>query len=992
MLRALHWAAVFAISATFSVWFGGRQAAAVGAEFAKHVPVGEYVPSAVTVFLVMLALYLVSPSWTDRQFPTAGVAAFAASVALSIFGSLIAGAAAYAGFLGLLWTRTKYWRDAHGTPCKFLIEFALPLAVIAASYLILIPSVSPLYSYHAASRSYETYLSSSSLAIRNFVGAHSFSLSPFTHTYWGMIQDVPTGLTSLVLGVLGLLDVCSLWDATCFFKLLALVFFATYVLAGYFAFLLLREFNVRWSIALATGIILFAANQFYLNTVQQDCGWMGASFCALLASLWLLAAAIRRDSFVIGGWSGLALASQLYVIAPHPEMVIYSVVTYILVALSMVFIKPTSTRLRAFLICVLAGVVFSLTSLAYLVPIVSHLVSGETIVLGEDTVVLPSFAFQIPGLGFYATLLTVCVVLEFCRWWSTREARPALLAFLAISISILLLAVPGIPAGVHSFFLTFGWTVHLAPADRLLAFMSFSTLIVAALGLDAGIGFVPPALVRLDLIKVHWPFAGTRTVNLAAAGACLFLLVVVPWMVNSDPTVAIIDGSLQGVRESLRAVLANSLTESDQRSSVSFLRSRLLDFERQSAAWNVPALTSVRKHYDALLASLGARSVSQLAPERIREFAYSTAAAIDEAYASIEWLDDVAENGDAYLANLDNPYVRVMGVLGTYEVEHRKQLQAFISEARNVTSAHNTSMMMDTRVYVGYPTIQALYIYPSDSLVKTQYMGGQADYLMRTRPAPWNYEIHDVIGNQFRRLLGIAGVGAYLMLPERAVVDALGRTGSNLEKLSKGAGGKETMVLVRDRNAYDTAYLARVVATASPEEIDRLSRASKRFFASQLPLDQFHDVLDPVVASLLAMPARHDAIVEDRGGSVALGQLKKFGTETDGPGARGGKVEIEGAVGPRISLKVACPDPYCVVVYNLAALPGWRAYVDQAAQPIMRANYGFLSVIVPKGTRFVSLFYETPGQSIAEWVSLITLIVMLGWQRLNGGRWNEATN
>jgi uncharacterized membrane protein YfhO len=103
-------------------------------------------------------------------------------------------------------------------------------------------------------------------------------------------------------------------------------------------------------------------------------------------------------------------------------------------------------------------------------------------------------------------------------------------------------------------------------------------------------------------------------------------------------------------------------------------------------------------------------------------------------------------------------------------------------------------------------------------------------------------------------------------------------------------------------------------------------------------------------------------------------------------------VEIEGAVGPRISLKVACPDPYCVVVYNLAALPGWRAYVDQAAQPIMRANYGFLSVIVPKGTRFVSLFYETPGQSIAEWVSLITLIVMLGWQRLNGGRWNEATN
>src|SRR5262249_5285263 len=98
---------------------------------------------------------------------------------------------------------------------------------------------------------------------------------------------------------------------------------------------------------------------------------------------------------------------------------------------------------------------------------------------------------------------------------------------------------------------------------------------------------------------------------------------------------------------------------------------------------------------------------------------------------------------------------------------------------------------------------------------------------------------------------------------------------------------------------------------------------------------------------------------------------------SDGPAARGGTVTVDGIVGPRTGLKVRCPDEQCTVVYNLAALPGWKAYVDRVPTPVFRANYAFIALVVPKGDHYVWLLYTTPGQSIAEAISLISLLALL---------------
>ena len=936
----------------------------------------------------MLALYLLLPlrvsGGEDRgRAEVSRLLAFAVSAALAVFGSLLLGALVYlASFVGF-WLAGALAPDPRVQFRALLWRHFAPFAAIAGSYCVFLVSVSPLYLYHAASRSYEAYLSSSSFAIRNYVAARDFSFSPFSHAYWGMLQDPPGGLTSLVVALFSLLEVLPFWEVSSFYQLVSLIFFANYVFSGYFLFLLLRELDVRWPIALATALALFIGNQFYANMVSQDMGWAGCYLVSLTASLWLLAVALRRDSFAVGAWSGLALASQFYIVAPHPEMTIYSVLIYIIVALPCLLIAPASTRLRGFLICVVSGLVFTLFSLAYLVPVVSHVFMGNTVVHGEDTIVPRTFVFKIPGMTFYIVALVASAALELLRWRKFGAPRPVLVGCLMIAGSILSLSIPGMPTAMHDVMEIVGWTVHLQPFDRMLNYMGFATLIVMALGLDAAIKLIPPSQIErfvVDLEKKVRPFAGRSKLNLGELGAIILLVVIGPLAVGSKPSVAIIDGSLWGIRESIEAVLTNSMTKADQRRSVPFLRERLLEFEARSTSWNLQHLPEVRKEYNAAIAKYGVATVRDLPSERVREFSYSVAPRIDEAYASVEWLDGIPDNVDRHFSGLDHPYVRVMAALGGNDFERQKREQSILGAMRNVVGAHNNSQMMDTRAYVAYPSLQALYFYPRSFLPSYREVIQQGDYFINGERPPWHYETEDVLNREFRKLLGIAGVGAYAMLPEKAVSEALQRPSENLEDLSR-RGDNPVLKLVRDRAAYDTAYLARVVALVESKDIDRLAAESKNFFGQRIGLDKFREVLDPAAESLLAMPRRHDAVLEKPRDRPLPVVVTGATSTTEGPEARGGKVEIVNAIGPRIGLQVHCPDPHCVVVYNLAALPGWRAYVDKASQPILRANYGFIAVIVTRGDHFVSLVYETVGQGAAEWVSLLALLGMLGWAR-----------
>lgn len=978
------WAIAAAGSLLFSCWFAFHQMTAISPEFRATAPFGEFMPTLLTVFLVMLCIYgsslmtMLRTAASRTAAPLIAVRSlgFLASVIIAITIAPVAGALVFALLLFGAWGWEILATEPTVNRLWILKEYVVPLAIIAAAYCFLIPSVSPFYLYHAASRAAETYLSASTLAMRNYMAAHSYSLSSFTHSYWGAVQDVPTGLTSLPLGILGFLNIYPIWEASSFFKLLVLIHFSGYVLTGYFFYLFLRRSPMTRAVALGAALVYVAGNQFFLVMLTEDTGWVLSSFLALSIALWALSISLQRGSFLGGAWSGIALASQFYVLEPHPEVTIYSVLTYVLVVFAYIAVGDRSgcTRLRAFMISVTAGIAFLLLSPAYLTPIVEQMRSGNLIVLGEDTIIKKAYALYNLPFRVYVTALGAGTLLELVRTHRFRRPRYGFFGFLALAVLLLPLNFPGVPMIARSAIHAIGWTVHFLPPERIWAWLGLATLVVVACGIDSAVRLVRNSRAWVAIwtfLTAHGGTVRTRLVGILLPWAGLaFMLLAIPWGAQSDPRVAVIDPRTKPVYEMLQATLANSLQPADQRASVPYLRRRLMTFEADSA--HSPAgseMAAERVEYFAELKSFWAVSARELPDDQVRPFAYRVAASIDQAYFSEGTFDDIPENVDGYLAGLKDPYTRVMAVVGKSQV-------AFLSAGRNVTDAHNNSMMFDTRVYGGFPTIQALYMYPVGALAGFRYMLAlNGDYSVGNSRYPWVYTNDDVLGDDdFRKLLEIAGVGAYLIPPEPDLLKALANPAEQLTRIA-GKGGPESgnFYLVRDDRAYPTTYLARVVGTVDSATIDALGAAAQAFYRQHMDLDDYRKILDPAISRLVAMPDRNDAIAERTQNAPKV----KVGTAAGDPESRGGFVKIDGVIGPRIGLKVHCPDTQCMAVYNLAALPGWRAYVDGEPAVISRANFAFLSVTVPKGDHYLAFFYATAGQTISDVVTLLIFLVFL---------------
>jgi uncharacterized membrane protein YfhO len=60
--------------------------------------------------------------------------------------------------------------------------------------------------------------------------------------------------------------------------------------------------------------------------------------------------------------------------------------------------------------------------------------------------------------------------------------------------------------------------------------------------------------------------------------------------------------------------------------------------------------------------------------------------------------------------------------------------------------------------------------------------------------------------------------------------------------------------------------------------------------------------------------------------------------------------------------------------------PGWRAYVDERREEILRANYLFRGIPVGPGSHRVEVLYEPLSFKIGLSLSLLTLfLLLLAW-------------
>ncbi|MBI5613843.1 YfhO family protein, partial [Candidatus Gottesmanbacteria bacterium] len=57
--------------------------------------------------------------------------------------------------------------------------------------------------------------------------------------------------------------------------------------------------------------------------------------------------------------------------------------------------------------------------------------------------------------------------------------------------------------------------------------------------------------------------------------------------------------------------------------------------------------------------------------------------------------------------------------------------------------------------------------------------------------------------------------------------------------------------------------------------------------------------------------------------------------------------------------------------------PGWIAYVDGVPTQILRAQYAFRAVVVPKGNHTIVFSYEPLSFTLGKWISIASLFAVL---------------
>ncbi len=81
---------------------------------------------------------------------------------------------------------------------------------------------------------------------------------------------------------------------------------------------------------------------------------------------------------------------------------------------------------------------------------------------------------------------------------------------------------------------------------------------------------------------------------------------------------------------------------------------------------------------------------------------------------------------------------------------------------------------------------------------------------------------------------------------------------------------------------------------------------------------------------------------------------------------------------------VAKPSRKAVLVLNDTFFPGWKCFVDEKAEPILRANYLFRAVLLEPGLHRIRFTYEPESLTIGLILAAVGALIIGGWLFLRG--------
>lgn len=840
---------------------------------------------------------------------------------------------------------------------------------------------------------------------KSYIWAKLFSFSDFDYSVWGMAPNVPTNLYSLPVQLFALLLDLPSVDVKSFHRLMAALVYVLFVAGSYGFYLFLRlGLTFRFLVALVGGLLFILGNLYFQIGFRNDYLFFVSAYALLPYALLALALAMRRGDFFAAAWSGFALALPFYILAPHPEATLHAVFFYACVALAWVFLpRKNPAFARRLQLLVVAAAVALAASAAHLAPIAETVGAGNLIAFGHQpgkTDAGAEMFLQEHVRHWLLVLPFIFLLASYRRRLSDQvpELWGASLAIVFLLITILL----GDKGPIAQLLRTSGLPVNFIAPHRAMMYVFLGALIIAGYMLDTlqeAIKIQMPGLIlfiRARLLKAKKRYAFTLPLERFVKG---FLLGVV-WLPVTAGAYFLVDshGALKSGSRignpaacsyyiTLAANLANMPNLSGDRANLEFLRDRLVAFEEDVALRRLPDAEIHAKTYSRIISSFGATTARGLAPQQILPAVRALARVVDDAMLdergcvyppmidgdnlAVKWV--IRYNNDALYQGLPGRHLRVMGATGrppTFSSETKKYEAPLVKPLPRTTDSHlglgaglfvnNATTTVDSRFMMGYPLLHALYLYPGYHFERR----GTYDDLMY-----WKFDAREVLQPAARRLFDIAGVDVVTVREEdlEAPLDFSGMQRLATD-LSRTVDPRYAVLL--NHRSYGMAYLANIVTYVDAAEADAAEKKIRDYFRFRLAETDYRSTVDSLSRQLLTLPGYRSVLIERPSGKV------KKNTDT-GLSSRAGDVAIEGIVGPSAYFQANCLRARCSLIFNMAALPGWRAYVDGNPTPVYRANYAFIAIEIEGGRHQVLFRYLPDSAVLGKWLTMGAVILLI---------------
>lgn len=785
----------------------------------------------------------------------------------------------------------------------------------------------------------------------NFAGGSNAFWSSALKT-WSDMKSPLISLSTLVFDLPAI-------DVNAYLRLIYIISFFLFI-AGSFGFYLFLFYGLRLSyfVSVLGGGLFIISNLGFVYTVGLEFTYFFVIFTLMPYVLLCICLAHKNSNPYWAALGGIILATNFYIIPSHPEAVIHG---FFYIYLYLCFFTFFDLYNASFKQRIIIGLVFTimliLVSFAYIQPIFSALLTGDYHVWGHPIVIFgygihSSFKAIIYPFwlsGMWISLLSILLIAHILK---NKKLNFFYLYFFVVFLFFSLLLIPGRNGPIAHILETYLPQIHFQSFKRIMIYYYFTALVLLLIGLQT-------LLKDIIIPFLNRRFSGSDVVfkfSQYIFQSIILILCVVFYLFKS-PNIAYLENARymhtqSGIKPyiALATLLSNYKGLEADQSSLYFIQERLKQFEIDLINPTDYSMTEYAIKYYSILKENNTATASEIETQKIIKVAYEAYPLIDQFYFSklghrtFPLLPPY--NLAAFFTEVA-PYKRIFaGIqLPAGKDSHGIYATGF-GEGRLLV---NTTQSCEPFVQNGYIPIHTLYIIPGQDPSLIYFSAVEGDV---------------ILSESSRKYINIAGVDI-ILLHETSYLKLNDKEKFALKKVTTHMPtemGYSDYLALENLESYGLVYFANSI-TYVDSEIP--ARIFKKFKPRS---EEYQEQLNVLRKYLTKLENRHDIILE--------GPRKKELRVTPLRGASG-NCNIEGFVLNMAAMGVECDEDICNLVFNVAAVPGWKAYVGRKPAEIRRANFAFMSIEVPKGNHLVWFEYRPNDEIISRMISLSTIVIFL---------------